>query len=75
MDEPLKRCPFCGGKASIMLNVNELTPATIYVECEACGCRSPGYEPTEVNSVLRDIGEAVSWAVRGWNLRAGDSDG
>ncbi|MCC8063895.1 MAG: Lar family restriction alleviation protein [Clostridiales bacterium] len=75
MTEPLKRCPFCGSKASIMLECSELVPSKIYVECEACGCRSPGFEPTERNSVLSDIGEAVSWAMEGWNRRAGDSDG
>ncbi|MCD8086470.1 MAG: Lar family restriction alleviation protein [Clostridiales bacterium] len=75
MAELLKRCPFCGSEAYIAFENNGLLPPTIYVECRECGCRSPDFEPTERSNTLSDIGEAVSWAVRGWNLRAGDSDG
>ncbi|WP_276934259.1 Lar family restriction alleviation protein [Dielma fastidiosa] len=40
MEQKLKHCPFCGGKAEIVKNYDHNMDAVCWVECTECSCRT-----------------------------------
>jgi len=57
MSEPLKECPFCGGKAA--LEINDDHASKIFIYCKECGISTDTYIWTDKDD-----------AVTAWNRRA-----
>lgn len=57
----LKRCPFCGGDASITVDKNE---QTVYCSCWVCGARSM---PIRYECWLTD--ETIEESLKYWEMR------
>lgn len=72
MNEELKKCPFCGGKAKIKAT-NKNYFFSIWVEC-ACGVRTGEYSPNTDNedSTMNNIKECENKAIKIWNRRVND---
>lgn len=63
VDDPdLKPCPFCGGKAELMIL------AGVYVKCSRCFASSHEF----FDSWDGVVGSAKVKAVRAWNRRVGE---
>ena len=59
MPNELKNCPFCGGKADVVLYTIYGKVKSYFVYCQRCGCQSRDYS-TKQN------------AKKAWNRRAND---
>ncbi len=57
----LKPCPFCGGKAGIIVGLSCLEPDDSYVCCRKCDAKTDIYHTPEK-------------AVAAWNRRAGNDE-
>lgn len=72
MDEELKPCPFCGGKAEIRTTYEVLKTTTrslfSYVRCERCFAQTweYSYKNTEHTKAI-----PIESAIKAWNMRAG----
>lgn len=74
--EKLKRCPFCGGEAKTVMNMNRQSSAWfVFVKCKCCNAMGQGIylgplgtraECDEAMSKLDEVGERAALA---WNRR------
>ena len=71
----LKPCPFCGGRA-VMLIESRVLARCVWVECSSCKVTGPmiEYGSAWEDMALLDarLREARSQAAANWNTRAGD---
>lgn len=77
MDEKLKPCPFCGGKAEFLQFTNE----NAQIECTFCHCKTDVFEhdvrieESWIHSpaIIREVSK-YSWqkAAEAWNRRVED---
>lgn len=68
----LKPCPFCGGKAKLLMKKDNFRDYFISARCEKCGARIGGHYPNlklEDEAVLNIINCADD-AINDWNRRA-----
>lgn len=67
--EELKKCPFCGGEASIVNSYSvHRKRIFVYVRCDVCNSQGKTY----TTSTKKEMGEnnpANKYAVNAWNLR------
>lgn len=74
MDEELKPCPFCGGKAKVKATKKEHIGFTIWCACESCECgaRTVGFCPdtNREDDTLENIERCKKRAIKAWNRRA-----
>lgn len=70
---PLKRCPFCGGKAVCTEEETDIPIKTgyLYIFCESCGIRTPK-QLYSLND--EEISNALLRAMKLWNRRCNDGD-
>jgi len=61
----LRACPFCGGKASFMEDVRNLSTFEHWVSCDSCGARSSGINARK----SEDIEVSRQRAADDWNAR------
>lgn len=73
MDEELKPCPFCGGKAKVKATKKEHIGFTIWCACESCECgaRTVGFCPdtNREDNTLENIERCKKKAIKAWNRR------
>ena len=79
----LKRCPFCGGDASLIqvTGGTKLNPATItnryIVRCNKCDMASPCFDSNiwqDKNGEVHVDANGAELAIGAWNMRVGDAD-
>lgn len=70
----LKPCPFCNGRADLLVIVNPHIKSAIYydfyVSCDDCG--GQGYNAEVAHN--SDIREAIKEAVEAWNKRVEENE-
>lgn len=79
--EELKKCPFCGGAASVISKHQGLSAKGNFAEGYEVGCRSCGAniarkfqgEFFRKGSEFFIVKDGYSDAVKAWNTRAGDA--
>lgn len=69
--EELKKCPFCGGEASVKMEHKHSIGWTIWCGCKNCYAESSGYCPdlTNENIALGNIEKCKKLAIEAWNRR------
>ena len=67
----LKKCPFCGGSASIKATTKKSCGFTIWCECNDCYARIDGYLPNleNENTSVENIEQCKIKAIELWNRR------
>jgi len=63
IDEELKKCPCCGGKAEVYEDYDYFSNPIYYIRCDECGLQ------TQV-SYFKNEHEMINT----WNKRVGDND-
>ena len=73
----LKPCPFCDGKAKLVMQKDTCGDYLITVKCDICGARIAGYYPqlNDEDGAIEDVLGCAEYAVRDWNRRAGIENG
>lgn len=70
MEEYLKRCPFCGGEATLTANYSYKTRAFFVMgKCSFCGSQGKIYNSNEDPEEAGWNNNACTDAVRAWNMR------
>lgn len=71
MNEELKPCPFCGGKAKVKAANKTCTGFTIWCACK-CGARTEGFCPdtNKEDDTMENIEGCKKRAAEAWNRRA-----
>jgi Lar family restriction alleviation protein len=74
----LKPCPFCGGDAKVMFNINSKNDVWFtFIKCEVCNAQGKTFavgEHTELDDeevVEKKVGRAAKKAAEAWNRRKG----
>ena len=64
MTEPLKPCPFCGGKAERSCIAKKKIPTGFYMQIYCTECDA------KVSASAQDASDVVNKAIAAWNTRA-----
>lgn len=72
--EELKKCPFCGGKATLKMENKRDIGWTIWCTCNKCNAETSGYCPdlSKEHRALDDIDDCKKLAIKAWNRRVGE---
>lgn len=70
MNEEIKSCPFCGGKATIRGKMKSYG-FTIWCQCDECDARTTGYCPNldDEEASVASIEKCKEKAIELWNKR------
>lgn len=67
--EELKKCPFCGGDASIVNSYSQIRKRIfVYVRCDICLAQGKTFT-TGKNAEMGENNPANKYAVNAWNIR------
>lgn len=69
--EELKKCPFCGGEATLKMENKSGIGWTIWCTCNKCHAKTSGYCPdlSKEHRALDNIDNCKKLAVEAWNRR------
>lgn len=69
--EELKKCPFCGGEASVKMEHKHSIGWTIWCTCNKCHAETSGYCPdlSKEHRALDNIDDCKKLAIKEWNRR------
>lgn len=67
----LKPCPFCGGRANVIMERCAENKYSISVKCSKCSVKTSSYTADLLikESALKSISDCVDLAVKKWNGR------
>lgn len=67
----LKKCPFCGGEATLKMECKCDIGWTIWCECTKCCAKASGYCPnlSKEDKALDNIDACKKSAIEAWNRR------
>lgn len=67
----LKKCPFCGGEATLKMECKRDIGWTIWCECTKCCAKASGYCPNlrKEDKALDNIDACKKSAIEAWNRR------
>lgn len=68
-EEKLKRCPFCGGSASVQSTITEEGCIYTFVECGTCGAQAQRYGSYDNTNESKWKEETKEQAIKAWNKR------
>lgn len=75
MNTTLKKCPHCGGNASLYSNYSYKTRAYfVFVKCEVCGAQGKITSCDDDPAADEWKNTACETAVSAWNLRVSDKE-